>query len=148
MPIFTRVTIAKKGSQTAKKQRLRLLRQANRLKQLGAYDSKHSTQVGKPTGKLEPPAPPLALTPAIAADPETAIEVLWRIARDEPELRRWLVINPKADASLLEYVSQAGGPGVKQALNVLFESLDALESERAGPAAGSASGPTVSGAAA
>ena len=130
MPIFTRVTIAKKGSQTAKKQRLRLLRQANRLKQLGAYDSKHSTQVGKPTG-----------------DPETAIEVLWRIARDEPELRRWLVINPKADASLLEYVSQAGGPGVKQALNVLFDSLDALESERAGPAAGSASGPTVSGSA-
>ena len=119
MPIFTRVTIAKKGSQTAKKQRLRLLRQANRLKQLGAYDSKHSTQVGKPTGELEPP--------------ETAIEVLWRIARDEPELRRWLVINPKADASLLEYVSQAGGPGVKQALNVLFDSLDALESERAGP---------------
>lgn len=100
----------------AKKQRLRLLRQANRLKQLGAYDSKQSTQVGKPTGELEPPAPPLALTPALAADPETAIEVLWRIARDEPELRRWLVINPKADASLLEYVSQAGGPGVKQAL--------------------------------
>lgn len=82
---------------------------------------------------MEPPAPPLALTPALAADPETAIEVLWRIARDEPELRRWLVINPKADASLLEYVSQAGGPGVKQALNVLFDSLDALESEHAGP---------------
>lgn len=145
MPIFTRVTIAKKGSQTAKKQRLRLLRQANRLKQLDAYDSKQSTQVGKPTGELEPPAPPLALTPALAADPETAIEVLWRIARDEPELRRWLVINPKADASLLEYVSQAGGPGVKQALNVLFDSLDALESERAGSVV---SKPAVAGVAA
>ena len=80
-----------------------------------------------------------------AADPETAIEVLWRIARDEPELRRWLVINPKADASLLEYVSQAGGPGVKQALNVLFDSLDALESERAGPVV---SKPAVAGVAA
>lgn len=145
MPIFTRVTIAKRRSQTAKKQRLRLLRQANRLKQLGAYDSKQSTQVGKLTGELEPPAPPLALTPALAADPETAIEVLWRIARDEPELRRWLVINPKADASLLEYVSQAGGPGVKQALNVLFDSLDALESERAGPVV---SKPAVAGVAA
>lgn len=133
MPIFTRVTIAKKGSQTAKKQRLHCLRQANRLKQLDAYSPEPSAQEGNPASELEPPAPPLALTPALAADPETAIEVLWRIARDEPELRRWLVINPKADASLLEYVSQAGGPGVKQALNVLFDSLDALESERAGP---------------
>ena len=133
MPIFTRVTIAKKGSQTAKKRRLHCLRQANRLKQLDAYSPEPSAQEGNPASELEPPAPPLALTPALAADPETAIEVLWRIARDEPELRRWLVINPKADASLLEYVSQAGVTGVKQALNVLFDSLDALESERAGP---------------
>ena len=88
MPIFTRVTIAKRGSQTAKKQRLRLLRQANRLKQLGAYDSKQSTQVGKPTGELEPPAPPLALTPALAADPETAIEVLCRRPRCETGAER------------------------------------------------------------
>ncbi len=91
----------KKGEPDGKEAALRLLRQANRLKQLGAYHSSNP-QVGKPTGDSEPPAPPLALTPALAADPETAIVVLPRIARDEPELRRWLVINPKADASLLE----------------------------------------------
>lgn len=143
--MLTRTTIPKKGSRAAKKRRLHCLRQANRLKQLDAYSPEPSAQEGNPASELEPPAPPLALTPALAADPETAIEVLWRIARDEPELRRWLVINPKADASLLEYVSQAGGPGVKQALNVLFDSLDALESERAGPVV---SKPAVAGVAA
>lgn len=75
------------------------------------------------TGLLDPPAPPLELTPIVAADPDTDMEVLWHIARTAPELRRWLVANPKADAELLEYVSQAGGPGVRRALTVLLESL-------------------------
>lgn len=71
-----------------------------------------------------PPEPPLKLTPAIACDPHTAGEVLWYIARHVPELRRWLVANPRADASLLEYVSQAGGPGVREALELLLESME------------------------
>ena len=72
---------------------------------------------------LNPPAPPILLTPRIAADPNTPIDVLWHIARHAPELRRWLVINPNADATLLEHISQAGGPGVKQALTILIETL-------------------------
>ena len=129
-----------KGKPATRKQRLRSLRQANRLERLNTRKAIHSVRTGERTGELEPPAPPLALTPALAADPETSAEILWRIARDEPELRQWLVINPNADAGLLEYVSQAGGPGVRRALDVLLESLDALESECAGRAV---SGPTA-----
>lgn len=74
-----------------------------------------------------PPPPPLELTPLVACSPETDPEVLEYIAREAPELRRWLVANPRADARLLEYVSQAGGPGVKEALTVLLDSLDEAE---------------------
>lgn len=69
-----------------------------------------------------PPAPPIRLTPLVACDPDTDTDVLWHIAREAPELRRWLAANPKADAALLEYVAQRGGPGVKAALTVLLES--------------------------
>lgn len=71
-----------------------------------------------------PPAPPIALTPLVACDPGTPTEVLWHIARNVPELRRWLVANPSADAELLEYISQAGGPGVREALELLLDSLE------------------------
>lgn len=70
---------------------------------------------------LEPPQPPIELTPLVACDPNTPMEVLWHIAREIPELRRWLVAHPQADAALLEYVAQAGGPGVNEALTVLLD---------------------------
>ncbi|MBM6700047.1 hypothetical protein H7U32_06970 [Bifidobacterium pullorum subsp. saeculare] len=66
----------------------------------------------------------MELTPLVACSPGTDYETLEYIAREVPGLRRWLVANPNADARLLEYVSQAGGPGVREALTVL---LDALE---------------------
>lgn len=72
----------------------------------------------------EPPAPPLQPTPAMACDPMTPRDVLWRIARDEPGLRRWIVANPAADAALLEFVSQAGGPYVRESLQILFDSME------------------------
>lgn len=56
---------------------------------------------------------------------DRAPEVLWFIAEHEPELRRWLVANPSADAALLEYVAQAGGPGVNRALTILLDGLPA-----------------------
>lgn len=59
----------------------------------------------------------------MAANPATDRELLWHIARTRPDLRRWLVANPAADATLLEYVSQAGGPGVRQALEILLRTL-------------------------
>ncbi|MCH9274814.1 hypothetical protein JS533_000725 [Bifidobacterium amazonense] len=70
---------------------------------------------------VEPPAPPIALTPLLACDPATDPDILWHIAREAPELRRWLVANPNADAALLEYVAQTGGPGVNAALTVLLD---------------------------
>lgn len=72
-----------------------------------------------------PPEPPIRLTPAVACSPDTDVAVLWHIAYHVPELRKWLVANPKADALLLELVSQRGGPGVRQALEILFESMEA-----------------------
>ncbi|OZG50413.1 hypothetical protein [Bombiscardovia coagulans] len=71
-----------------------------------------------------PPPPPLALTADIACNPETDPAVLWYIAKELPELRRWIVANPKASPQLLEAISQMGGPGVKDALTVLLDSLD------------------------
>ena len=67
-----------------------------------------------------PPEPPLVPTPAMATDPDTPPEVLWSIARNHPELRRWLAANPAATPALLETVSQLGGPGVKRSLDILL----------------------------
>lgn len=61
----------------------------------------------------------------MACDPETEPEVLWWIARHMPSLRRWIVANPAADADLLEYISQAGGPYVRESLQILLDSMDA-----------------------
>ncbi len=72
------------------------------------------------TDVLSPPPPPLVVTPAMACDPDTDMPTLWLIAREHPHLRKWLIANPKADAALLEYVSQAGGPGVRDAFDILF----------------------------
>lgn len=105
-----------RGRGGAMARRLRSLDRADRLVRLAAASG--------PACALAPPEPPLRLTPAVAADPATDADVLWHIARHAPELRRWLVANPKADAALLEYVSQAGGPGVKRALTVLLGSLE------------------------
>ncbi|RSX54645.1 hypothetical protein [Bifidobacterium samirii] len=71
-----------------------------------------------------PPRPPILLTPLVACDPDTDPQILWHIARYAPELRRWLPANPSADAALLEYVAQAGGPGVREALTILLDSVE------------------------
>lgn len=95
----------------------------SRLDAIGRNTCRRTTRLGNgrdDDGTLRPPQPPLALTPAVACDPQTDMDVLWHIAREAPELRRWLAANPKADAALLEYVAQAGGPGVKEALTVLL----------------------------
>lgn len=70
-----------------------------------------------------PPEPPLQPTPVMACSPLTDYDVLWAIAREYPELRRWIVANPNADAPLLEFISQQGGPHVREALQILLESL-------------------------
>ena len=75
-------------------------------------------------GLLHPPPPPLALTPQSASDPNTPMDALWHIARTMPPLRKWVVVNRAADANLLEYISQQGGPGVRQALELVLESLE------------------------
>lgn len=71
--------------------------------------------------RAPPPEPPLVPTALMATDPETDSSILWAIAREEPQLRRWLVANPAASPALLEAVSQLGGPGVRRALEVLLD---------------------------
>lgn len=74
--------------------------------------------------KLTPPKPPIMPTEDIACSPKTSQEVLWYIAQNIPHLRKWIIANTSADARLLEYISQQGGPDVKHSFNVLFESYD------------------------
>nr|WP_258186089.1 hypothetical protein [Bifidobacterium sp. UTBIF-68] len=101
-------------------QRLHRLRQSHRLPLSSA-----TTTASAPISDLTtPPAPPIALTPLVACDPSTEAETLWHIALHVPELRRWIVANPSADAAILEFISQAGGPGVRQSLEILLESLE------------------------
>jgi hypothetical protein len=72
------------------------------------------------------PAPPPPLDEKMTMDPSTPLSMLWTIARNRPDLRRWLIVNPSAPPELLEYIAQAGGPGVNQGLRVLFNALDTL----------------------
>lgn len=89
------------------------------------HNEEHDTATAKARSRHTPPIPPLQPTPVMACDPETPYETLWLIARQYPHLRRWIVANPSADAELLEYISQQGGPLVREALEVLLESLEA-----------------------
>lgn len=86
-----------------------------------ALQRREQATASRRSTRAAPPPPPLRLSPLLACDPATAPEVLWFIAEHEPELRRWLVANPSADAALLEYVAQAGGPGVNRALTILLD---------------------------
>lgn len=79
----------------------------------------HKTQT-----KDLPPKPPIILTEQVACCENTDKEILWHIARNIPHLRKWVIANPAADAKILEYISQKGGPDVKHSLNVLLESYD------------------------
>lgn len=73
-----------------------------------------------------PPQPPIKLDEKITMDPKTPLPLLWKIARERPDLRRWLIVNPSVPPELLEYIAQKGGPGVGQGLRVLFNALDLL----------------------
>lgn len=73
---------------------------------------------------VEPPAPPIELTPLVACSADTAQDVLWHIAEYAPRLRKWLVANPSATPAMLEYLAQVGGPGVPEALRILLKSLE------------------------
>lgn len=93
----------------------------HRQKRTGDLKAPTETDGIKSDLLTQPPKPPFLATPATATDPCTDPETLWLIARQEPELRRWLVANPSASASLLETVSQLGGPGVRRALEILLD---------------------------
>ncbi len=82
----------------------------------------------RPKMLVEPPTPPIALTPLMACSPDTPQDVLWHIAEYAPHLRRWLVANPAATPAMLEYLAQVGGKDVGEALNILLESLEAHDS--------------------
>ena len=73
-----------------------------------------------------PPKPPVIITPLVASDASTSSEILWYIARNIPEFRKWVIANPSADARLLEYISQQGGPDVRHSFEVLFDGYDSV----------------------
>ncbi len=78
------------------------------------------------TELTKPPKPPIILTPLIASNPSTDQAILWHIARNIPELRKWVIANPSAGAKLLEYISQRGGPDVRHSFEVLFAGYDSV----------------------
>lgn len=73
---------------------------------------------------LNPPLPPVLLTPQIACDPTTDPQILWHIARNAAHLRKWIVANSAASPELLEYIAQVSGPQVPQALTALLNCLE------------------------
>ena len=77
----------------------------------------------RPKPLIEPPSPPILLTPLVACSPGTAQDVLWHIAEYAPRLRKWLIANPSATPAMLEYLAQVGGPDVARSLQILLESL-------------------------
>lgn len=102
-------------------------RQSQRIRKLHSLTATHPSEGrgGAATDKvrLSPPTPPPTMTAFIASSPRTSEEVLWRIAIDYPRLRRWIIANTRASPELLEYVAQAGGPGVRNGFDVLFEGV-------------------------
>lgn len=87
---------------------------------------KNQTQNSNATELARPPKPPIILTPLIASNPSTDQAILWHIARNIPELRKWVIANPSAGAKLLEYISQRGGPDVRHSFEVLFAGYDSV----------------------
>ena len=78
----------------------------------------------RPKPLVDPPSPPIPLTPLVACSPGTPQDVLWHIAEYAPRLRKWLIANPSATPAMLEYLAQVGGPDVARSLQILLESLE------------------------
>ncbi len=74
-------------------------------------------------------------TPAQAADPSTAGEVLAAIAGSRPDLRPYVAANPAAYPGLLDWLSQLGDPAVDGALRARAASQPAPQAPTDAPAA-------------
>jgi len=83
----------------------------------------------RPKPLVDPPSPPIPLTPLVACSPDTPQDVLWHIAEYAPQLRKWLVANPSATPAMLDYLAQVGGSDVARALQILLESLESCGSQ-------------------
>lgn len=86
--------------------------------------SAKTCQANMPSKTLQPPQPPIVLTPQIAACEHTDPKILWHIAQHLPALRKWVIANPSANAQLLEYIAQQGGPDVNHSIRVLLSSYE------------------------
>lgn len=80
---------------------------------------------------------PTALCPTAqcASDPRTPVSELWELAHI-PELRRWIIVNTAAPAALINAIARAGGPGVREAMELLRESLQEPGAATLPPSAG------------
>ena len=138
------MTITRRMSHSSENARKESVRRENTRRERKAHKARktrkarHATRrsppkyqpTPRPKALVEPPAPPIELTPLVACSADTAQDVLWHIAEYAPKLRKWLVANPSATPSMLEYLAQVGGPGVPEALRTLLKSLDERESRR------------------
>lgn len=124
----SRRTASKRYEERAKRSK----RHGQRHEQHGHHGKRHERRRAPPKYQpharqwalVEPPAPPIELTPLVACSADTAQDVLWHIAEYAPRLRKWLVANPSATPAMLEYLAQVGGPGVPEALRILLKSLE------------------------
>ena len=124
----SRRTASKRYEERAKRSK----RHGQRHEQHGHHGKRHERRRAPPKYQpharqralVEPPAPPIELTPLVACSADTAQDVLWHIAEYAPRLRKWLVANPSATPAMLEYLALVGGPGVPEALRILLKSLE------------------------
>ena len=99
----SRRTASKRYEERAKRSK----RHGQRHEQHGHHGKRHERRRAPPKYQpharqralVEPPAPPIELTPLVACSADTAQDVLWHIAEYAPQLRKWLVANRRAGCS-------------------------------------------------
>ena len=96
----------------------------------------HSYNSSGPTAS--PPAPPAPKGITDALDPHASEQELSKIAREQPELRRWILANPSIPEGLVTFIERVGGPDVPQALAIWRRGRE--EGLSAGPVPGSGAG--------
>ncbi len=72
--------------------------------------------------------------------PSTSLSLLWTIARERPDLRRWLIVNPSSPPELLEYIAQQEARASDRACECCSPRSTRSASTRAGGDAGDAGG--------
>lgn len=125
----SRRTASKRYEERAKRSK----RHGQRHEQHGHHGKRHERRRAPPKYQpharqralVEPPAPPIELTPLVACNADTAQDVLWHIAEYAPRLRKWAGRQSFGDACNAGIsCARSAGPGVPEALRILLKSLE------------------------